>query len=100
MKHTLWEIWVSNQDNGTEIYTLRADEVQDMQEKGLMQADAVLVHRYIADSPEEASAISSLRLGFGPYKPMGKPVLCSNQCGSYYYPEGSGICPKCRVQLN
>jgi hypothetical protein len=47
-----------------------------------------------AESPEEASAIHNLRMGWGPYKPMGEPAPCS-VCGSMYYPQGSAWCWKC-----
>jgi hypothetical protein len=47
-----------------------------------------------AATGEEASAIYSLRMGFGPYNPMGEPDNCPN-CNSWYYPQGSGECWQC-----
>lgn len=42
-----------------------------------------------AGSAEEAAAIQHLRLGWEPYRPMGKAAACPN-CGSTFYPDGSG----------
>jgi hypothetical protein len=47
-----------------------------------------------AATQEEASAIYSLRMGFGPYHPMGEPSPCP-QCAAWFYPEGSGECWRC-----
>ncbi|MBE7368689.1 hypothetical protein [Ramlibacter pallidus] len=47
-----------------------------------------------ASTFEEAMSIYSLRMGWGPYRPMGEPAACSN-CGSWLYPEGSGECWQC-----
>jgi hypothetical protein len=47
-----------------------------------------------ADTGEEASSIYNLRMGFGPYKPMGEPERCP-KCGAWFYPKGSGTCWRC-----
>jgi hypothetical protein len=47
-----------------------------------------------ADTPEEAMSVYNLRMGWGPYKPMGDPAACP-QCGAWFYPEGSGECWRC-----
>ena len=54
-----------------------------------------LIHTFFAETGEEASSIYNLRVGFGPYKPMGEPELCPKCNVSYYYPKGSGECPYC-----
>ena len=48
-----------------------------------------------ADTPEEAMAIHHIKMGWEPYKPIGEPQKCPKDCGSYFYPKGSGVCPKC-----
>lgn len=47
-----------------------------------------------AGSAEEAAAIQHLRLGWEPYRPMGKAAACP-MCGSTFYPGGSGQCWNC-----
>jgi hypothetical protein len=47
-----------------------------------------------AHSPEEASALYNLRMGWEPYKPMGIPQPCP-KCQAWFYPEGSGHCWRC-----
>jgi hypothetical protein len=48
-----------------------------------------------ADTWEEAMSIYYLRNGWEPYSPEGFPKECPNKCGFFYYPNGSGECPKC-----
>ena len=62
--------------------------------KGLLPEEAVLLYRLEAATPEEASAIHNLRMGFGPYNPMGEPAPCP-KCDAWFYPEGSGECWRC-----
>ncbi len=47
-----------------------------------------------AASAEEAAAVQHLRLGWEPYRPMSKAAACPN-CGSNFYPGGSGQCWNC-----
>jgi hypothetical protein len=47
-----------------------------------------------AETGEEASSIYNLRMGFGPYIPMGEPEPCP-KCGAWFYPQGSGECWRC-----
>lgn len=47
-----------------------------------------------AATGEEAAAIYNLRMNFGAHEPMGEPENCPN-CGSWFYPQGSGECWKC-----
>jgi hypothetical protein len=47
-----------------------------------------------AATGEEAMSIFNLRMGWGPYNPMGKPENCP-KCGGWFYPEGSGDCWQC-----
>lgn len=54
----------------------------------------VMLWRIEAGTWEEACAIRNLRLGWEPYKPFGLAEPCP-QCGSPYYPEGSGQCWNC-----
>jgi len=61
----------------------------------LLGKNPQFMHSILADSPEEASAVHHIKMGWEPYVPIGSCALCPNQCGSYFYPEGSGVCPKC-----
>ncbi len=54
----------------------------------------VLLYSFEANSGEEAMAIYYIRQGWGNYEPEGDSIGCP-QCGSYYYPEGSGQCWNC-----
>lgn len=47
-----------------------------------------------AATAEEAAAICNLRLGFGPYEPIGEPERCPH-CEFWYYPQGSAECWQC-----
>lgn len=47
-----------------------------------------------AATAEEANSIHNLRMGFGPYTPMGEPEPCP-KCGAWFYPKGSGQCWHC-----
>ncbi len=60
-----------------------------------LSSTAKLLFAFDADSLDEALAIRNLRLGWQPYKPVGKATECPNNCGAWYYPESSGECPHC-----
>lgn len=66
----------------------------DLKRRGILPTDAVLLWEVEADTWEEAQAIHHLRMGFGPYVPMGDSKPCP-KCGTPYYPEGSGECWRC-----
>jgi hypothetical protein len=73
------------------------DGTYSLSESANIQQEEVekIIFTFTACSPEEASAVLNIRLGHAPYKPMGEPSKCPNNCGAYYYPVGSGICPIC-----
>lgn len=52
------------------------------------------LYEFAAATAEEASSIHNLRMGFGPYKPMGEPAPCP-RCAAWFYPQGSGQCWRC-----
>jgi len=86
-----YEAWEGN--DGCILST--PDKIEKMKKEGLIEKNAKLVHIIEAATYEEAMAIFNLRTGVEPYRPMGKPKLCSKGCGSFFYPEGSGECPYC-----
>ena len=86
-----YEVWLSN--DGSTLTT--KENAQLMMKQDLLDSDSVLLHSFNASTDEEASAIYNLRMGFEPYVPIGDPKQCPKNCGSYYYPEGSGQCPNC-----
>jgi len=45
-------------------------------------------------SHEEAMAVRNVRLGYGPYKPLGDAEPCP-KCGAQRYAQGSGQCWQC-----
>ena len=53
-----------------------------------------LLWRVEAGSHEEAMAIKNIRLGYGPYVPLGDPAPCP-KCSAMYYPNGSAQCWHC-----
>ena len=66
-------------------------------ESGALGKTAKLLHVVEADTWEEAMAVHHIKMGWEPYKPEGEAEECPNGCGSFYYPKGSGQCPKCGV---
>jgi hypothetical protein len=89
---TIYTVWSSK--DGGEI-TMVAGEDRPKFAGGSLQPNCVvLLWRIEAATFEEASAIHHLRMGWDPYKPMGKPQACP-KCGVAYYPKGSGECWRC-----
>lgn len=86
----VWHMWKNEEG----IILLPMENVWEFKDKGLLD-NHHFVDYFLAETHEEASSIFHLRNGMEPYIPMGKPQLCPNNCGFYYYPEGSGTCPKC-----
>jgi len=91
-KQMIWEVWDFAKDG---IVTATADHFNQLRENSPSTSEAILLHRFIAATHEEAMAIRNLRMGFGHYVPEGDPEICPLGCGSYYYPSGSGDCPYC-----
>jgi hypothetical protein len=89
----IYEGWV-NQD-GTEITFTTAEQIPTLRDKGLLSKEARLLHRIEADTPEEAQAVHHIKMGWSPYCPMGEAKPCPLECGSKFYPAGSGVCPNC-----
>jgi hypothetical protein len=72
--------------------------ISELRTKRLLSDSAVLLYSVEASSWEEAMAVHHLRMGYEPYKPLGKPAPCSN-CGALVYVEGSGQCWRCSQLL-
>jgi|GEM_PF-3504873 len=62
--------------------------------KGLLAPEAELLWSIETDTPEEATAIYHLRMGFEPFEPIGRPEPCP-KCSAWFYPEASGVCWRC-----
>jgi hypothetical protein len=77
-----------------QVALLLKGQAEEYKRKGLLSHDAELLYTIDADTMEEASAIHNLRMGFGPYDPMGDPANCP-KCGAWFYPKGSGECWRC-----
>ena len=73
--------------------TLKAFNYQ--KKTGLVDDHILILHIIEAETYEEAMAVHHIKMGWDPYIPAGNAVLCPNNCGSYFYPEGSCTCPKC-----
>jgi len=71
--------------------------IEELKNKGLLGSDPKLIHVILADTPEEATAVHYIKMGFDPYKPLGKLDQCID-CDSIYYPEDSNMCPKCGLK--
>jgi hypothetical protein len=89
---TLYEAWQDPADNSVLLAT--PDEVAIHRGKNLLGPAAELLYRFDAATPEEAQAIHALRMGWEPYRPLGRPVPCP-KCGATYYPDGSAQCWRC-----
>ena len=85
-----FEAWAD--DEGISFAT--RESIKWQQENNLLGRNAKFLHVVEADTHEEAMAVHHIKMGWEPYKPMGEAALCPNGCGSYYYPDGSGECPK------
>jgi len=77
------------------ITLMGAEGVDDAVKRGLVGEDFTKLWDIYAASSEEASSIHHLRLGHGPYNPIGEPAKCPRGCGAFYYPKGSGQCALC-----
>ena len=88
----IWQSWATA--DGTDVTFTTADRVDDLKASGAIPIDAELQYEFEAATAEEASAIHSLRQGFGPYTPAGDCEPCP-KCAAWYYPEGSGECWRC-----
>ena len=51
-------------------------EIERQRSTGLLSAAAEFLYRFDAATHEEAMAIHHLRLGYGPYRPVGEPRPC------------------------
>lgn len=92
-----YEAWMHANAGGQdvdEVSLIRSEHVQDMRDKGLLDRQAKLLYRFDAATAEEASSIHNLRMGWGPYSPIGEPAPCP-RCGAWYYPESSADCWRC-----
>jgi len=86
-----FEVW--KDEDGV---TLTDNEgIKDLKQKQLFSGQPKLLYKISADTPEEAMAVHHIKMGWEPFRPEGPAELCPKDCGSYYYPNGSGICPKC-----
>jgi hypothetical protein len=94
MKKT-YEAWAEIKDGvWSNLAFATTETIQEHKTRGLLASDSRLLHRVEADTWEEACAVHHLKMGWKPYDP-GKPAPCPRNCGSTYYPEGSGECPNC-----
>ena len=86
---TRYEAWETEDGaaffNSAQIEAMRANPAMRLTKK-LFEIEAA--------TSEEASSIYNLRMGFGPYKPMGEPKPCP-KCAAWFYPSGSGECWRC-----
>ena len=92
MKNT-YEAWDDEENLCMPFAT--AEGIAEDRSKGLISKNAKFVFRIEADTWEEAMAVRNIKMGWSPYIPEGKPRNCPRLCGSIFYPEGSGECPKC-----
>lgn len=88
-----YEAWSDPVDNS--VCLSLTERIQEMREQGLPSQGAKLLYRIEADTAEEANAVHNIKMGWGPYRPIGEAVSCPNNCGAMFYPEGSGECPNC-----
>ncbi len=76
------------------ISVILAGQEEQLSKQKMHAADAALLWEIDAHTYEEMMSIHNLRLGFGPYVPIGEPEPCP-KCGDYFYPKSSGDCWRC-----
>lgn len=87
----IFEVWEDDES----VMLSTPENILEHKKNGLFVGRPKLLYKIEADTYEEAMAIHHIKSGLEPYKPLGKAELCPNNCGSFYYPSGSGVCPKC-----
>ena len=90
MKFT-FEAWVDDES----VTFAKPDAIEYQKLNNMLGNNLKLLHVVEADTPEEAMAVHHIKMGWDPYSPAGEAQLCPKGCDSYFYPEGSGVCPKC-----
>ncbi len=88
-----YEVWEDVGDC-SHLMTTAVNAVKD-KKLGILSSKAKLIDIVQAATWEEAMSIWNLRRGFEPYYPFGESAECPNICGQWYWPEGSGYCPRC-----
>jgi hypothetical protein len=88
----VFEGWSENE--GLSITLTTAESAAEQRASGAIAADAQFLHRFEADTWEEAGAVHAIKMGWGGYQAPGEAAPCPH-CGRPYYPEGSGECPNC-----
>jgi|AntRauTorcE11898_2_1112593.scaffolds.fasta_scaffold16118_1 hypothetical protein len=91
MPRKIYEAWMD--DESVTFATQEAIKFQ--KENNLLSGHLEFLHVIEADTHEEALAVHHIKMGWEPYKPVGEPKLCPNDCGFYFYPKGSSECPRC-----
>ena len=89
----VYEAWIDEVERCVTLGDL--ENIQWQLSHGALKTTARLLHRFEADTVEEANAVLHIKMGWEPYVPMGEPASCPKGCGGVYYPQGSGDCPKC-----
>jgi len=89
----VFEAW---QDEATCSITFSPPEaIAEERALGSISDEAKFLYRLEADTYEGAMAAHHIRMGWGPYVPMGEAQACPKGCGAMFYPEGGGDCPNC-----
>ena len=68
-------------------------------ERGLLSAAATLLHEVIADTPEEASAVHHIKMGWAPYNPWVKPLPALN-VAPVFIPKAVVFAPIAALSVN
>ena len=88
-----FEAWSTAE--GDEVTVVPAEEATALSGERPLGAAPTLLYEIQAESWEEAMAVHHVRMGWEPYKPLGKAKACPRGCGALYYPDGSGWCRNC-----
>ncbi len=90
-QNVTWQAWGSDES----ITFAPASRIDALRADGTILATDSLMHELVASTGEDAMAQHHKKMGWEPYKPMGQPAPCPNNCGEQYYPLGYGDCPNC-----
>ena len=86
-----WQAWGSPES----VTFAPVARIDQLRADGSIADDDVLLHEITAATGEDAMIQHHKRMKWEPYRPLGDPKPCPNNCGELYYPLGYADCPNC-----
>ena len=91
-KYSVWSL--DRDDEGEDICLVEGEDIPRYANGTPQSDDNSLKFVIHACSLEEAMAVMHIRLGWEPWKPLGKSEECPS-CNQMYWPDSFGICWNC-----